>query len=174
MNNYRQIVSIVLLITSAVLILTGGLILLHLDSRTVMHLHKYFGMAFMGAALLHMGINSKPLRHYLGMRSLVVPLLVEQQAPAPLPGHALAGGPPAGGGRPAGRGRRGLRHDPAPRLREICPRHDVLLPLDRTFAAAIRHPDTPGQPRHAVCLKKRPAGKHPTGRPLFSENRLRA
>lgn len=76
MNNYRQIVSIVLLITSAVLILTGGLILLHLDSRTVMHLHKYFGMAFMGAALLHMGINSKPLRHYLGMRSLVVPLLV--------------------------------------------------------------------------------------------------
>ena len=69
MNNYRQIVSIVLLITSAVLILTGGLILLHLDSRTVMHLHKYFGMAFMG-------INSKPLRHYLGMRSLVVPLLV--------------------------------------------------------------------------------------------------
>ena len=56
MNNYRQIVSIVLLITSAVLILTGGLILLHLDSRTVMHLHKYFGMAFMVAALLHMGI----------------------------------------------------------------------------------------------------------------------
>ncbi|WP_415993059.1 hypothetical protein [Desulfovibrio piger] len=51
MNNYRQIVSIVLLITSAVLILTGGLILLHLDSRTVMHLHKYFGMAFMGAAI---------------------------------------------------------------------------------------------------------------------------
>lgn len=76
MNNYRQIVSIVLLITSAVLILTGGLILLHLDSRTVMHLHKYFGMAFMGAALLHMGINSKPLRHYLSMRSLVAPLLV--------------------------------------------------------------------------------------------------
>lgn len=70
MNNYRQIVSIVLLITSAVLIL------LHLDSRTVMHLHKYFGMAFMVAALLHMGINSRPLRHYLGMRSLVVPLLV--------------------------------------------------------------------------------------------------
>ena len=76
MNNYRQIVSIALLITSAVLILTGGLILLHLDSRTVMHLHKYFGMAFMCAALLHMGINSKPLRHYLSMRSLVVPLLV--------------------------------------------------------------------------------------------------
>lgn len=47
MNNYRQIVSIALLITSAVLILTGGLILLHLDSRTVMHLHKYFGVAFM-------------------------------------------------------------------------------------------------------------------------------
>ena len=76
MNNYRQIVSIALLITSVVLILTGGLILLHLDSRTVMHLHKYFGVAFMVAALLHMGINSKPLRHYLGMRSLVVPLLV--------------------------------------------------------------------------------------------------
>lgn len=76
MNNYRQIVSIALLITSAVLILTGGLILLHLDSRIVMYLHKYFGVAFMGAALLHMGINSKPLRHYLGMRSLVVPLLV--------------------------------------------------------------------------------------------------
>ena len=146
MNNYRQIVSIALLITSVVLILTGGLILLHLDSRTVMHLHKYFGVAFMVAALLHMGINSKPLRHYLGMRSLVVPLLVAAV----------------------------LRHDPAPRLREICPRHDVFLPLDRTFAAAIRHPDTPGQPRHAVCLKKRPAGKHPTGRPLFSENRLRA
>ena len=65
MNNYRQIVSIALLITSVVLILTGGLILLHLDSRTVMHLHKYFGVAFMVAALLHMGINSKPLRHYL-------------------------------------------------------------------------------------------------------------
>lgn len=76
MNNYRQIVSIALLITSVVLILTGGLILLHLDSRTVMHLHKYFGVAFMVAALLHMGINSKPLRHYLGMRSLVVHLLV--------------------------------------------------------------------------------------------------
>ena len=76
MNNYRQIVSIALLITSVGLILTGGLILLHLDSRTVMHLHKYFGVAFMVAALLHMGINSKPLRHYLGMRSLVVPLLV--------------------------------------------------------------------------------------------------
>lgn len=76
MNNYRQIVSIALLITSVVLILTGGLILLHLDSRTVMHLHKYFGVAFMVAALLHMGINSKLLRHYLGMRSLVVPLLV--------------------------------------------------------------------------------------------------
>ncbi len=76
MNNYRQIVSIALLITSVVLILTGGLILLHLDSRTVMHLHKYFGVAFMVAALLHMGINSKPLRHYLGMRSLAVPLLV--------------------------------------------------------------------------------------------------
>ncbi len=67
MNNYRQIVSIALLITSVVLILTGGLILLHLDSRTVMHLHKYFGVAFMVAALLHMGITSKPLRHYLGM-----------------------------------------------------------------------------------------------------------
>ena len=52
MNNYRQIVSIALLITSVVLILTGGLILLHLDSRTVMHLHKYFGVAFMVAALL--------------------------------------------------------------------------------------------------------------------------
>ena len=76
MNNYRQIVSIALLITSVVLILTGGLILLHLDSLTVMHLHKYFGVAFMVTALLHMGINSKPLRHYLGMRSLVVPLLV--------------------------------------------------------------------------------------------------
>ncbi len=76
MNNYRQIVNIALLITSVVLILTGGLILLHLDSRTVMHLHKYFGVAFMLAALLHMGINSKPLRHYLGVRSLVVPLLV--------------------------------------------------------------------------------------------------
>lgn len=76
MNNYRQIVSIALLITSVVLILTGGLILLHLDSRTVMHLHKYFGVAFMVAALLHMGITSKPLRHYLGMRSLVVLLLV--------------------------------------------------------------------------------------------------
>ena len=38
MNNYRQIVSIALLITSVVLILAGGLILLHLDSRTVMHL----------------------------------------------------------------------------------------------------------------------------------------
>ena len=76
MNNYRQIVSIALLITSVVLILTGGLILLHLDSRTVMHLHKYFGVAFMVAALLHMGINSKPLRHSLGMRSPVVPLLV--------------------------------------------------------------------------------------------------
>lgn len=76
MNNYRQIVSIALLITSVVLILTGGLILLHLDSRTVMHLHKYFGVAFMVTALLHMGINSKPLRHYLGMRSLAVPLLV--------------------------------------------------------------------------------------------------
>ena len=47
MNNYRQIVNIALLITSVVLILTGGLILLHLDSRTVMHLHKYFGVAFM-------------------------------------------------------------------------------------------------------------------------------
>ena len=59
MNNYRQIVSIALLITSVVLILTGGLILLHLDSRTVMHLHKYFGVAFMVAALLHMGINTE-------------------------------------------------------------------------------------------------------------------
>ena len=110
MNNYRQIVSIVLLITSAVLILTGGLILLHLDSRTVMHLHKYFGMAFMVAALLHMGINSRPLRHYLGMRSLVVPLLVaavlatgdmpatprSSAARAGIrngPGHAAAGSP---------------------------------------------------------------------------------
>lgn len=153
MNNYRQIVNIALLITSVVLILTGGLILLHLDSRTVMHLHKYFGVAFMLAALLHMGINSKPLRHYLGVRSLVVPLLV---AAVLLGGHC------------------GLRHDPALRLREISPRLDVFLPLDRTFAAVIRHPDTPGQPRHAVCLKKRPDGKHPTGRPLFSENRLRA
>ena len=33
-------------------------------------------MAFMGAGLLHMGSHSKPLRHYLSMRSLVVPLLV--------------------------------------------------------------------------------------------------
>ena len=98
MNNYRQIVSIALLITSAVLILTGGLILLHLDSRTVMHLHKYFGMAFMGAALLHMGINSKPLRHYLSMRSLVVPLLVA----AVLLVGAIAGG---GTARPPGSGR---------------------------------------------------------------------
>lgn len=131
MNNYRQIVSIALLITSAVLILTGGLILLHLDSRTVMHLHKYFGMAFMGAALLHMGINSKPLRHYLSMRSLVVPLL-------------------AGGGCPAGRGHRGLGHDTAPRLREICPRHHVLLPLDRISAAGPGIP-APGSP-HRHCL----------------------
>lgn len=37
---------------------------------------SHFSCAFTGAALLHMGINSKPLRHYLGMRSLVVPLLV--------------------------------------------------------------------------------------------------
>lgn len=76
MNDYRQYISIILFLSAAVLILTGVLILFHLEGRLVMHLHKYASIIFMLTAIPHIWLNGKALRAYLKKRPLLLPLLV--------------------------------------------------------------------------------------------------
>ena len=61
------------------------------------------------------------------------------------------------------------------RQRRIRSRYPVLLRTGRDDGAAPRTSRHTGTaPEQGLPSKKWPAGKHPTGRPLFSENRLRA
>ncbi len=72
----RRITSLLAGLTLLVVALTGILLFLHLKTGSIASLHKWLGLCFLAAAMLHLTINWRAFASYLKHRAFWVGVVV--------------------------------------------------------------------------------------------------